>query len=199
MLPKSNPKRASAARAVAASLVAVVSTTASGTRTLTAGAPCHIVASYYPTRDCRVSDDATECRVAPNAFGSREACCRSFGQDGCTPTGDTECFTAGSRYPTTNCIATNDPEVCNLKHSQWATLEECCEPGKAFTQGCNWQYSVNRDVAESCWIASTFYPQRECYEVTDASICQRGWGSWLTYHECCAPNAAHADGCGFAA
>ena len=171
-------------------------------RSLSASAPCHIVDSYYPKRVCRESSDPIECRVAPNAFGSRQSCCASFGPNGCTPLDEeVECFVAGSRYPTTSCVVTTDPEVCNLPHSNWDTMDACCEKGAAFAKGCDWQYSANfsaNDVADSCWIASTYHPVRECYEVSDPTICQRGWGSWLTYQECCAPNAAHSMGCGLA-
>lgn len=188
-------------RAGVLALVTVSLMAMSTDHALSASAPCHIVDSYYPKRLCRESDDPTECRVAPNSFGTRALCCDHFGSDGCTPDEDeVQCFVAGSRYPTTACIATNDPEICHLKHSNWLTMEACCEKGAAFTHGCDWQYTSDfsaEDVAESCWIASTYYPVRECYEITDGGTCQRGWGSWRSYQECCEPNAAHADGCGF--
>jgi hypothetical protein len=188
---------------VTAMAIFLVSTTVEGERTLTAVSPCHIVSSYYPKRICRESADPSECRVATNAFGTREACCRSFGPDGCTPLeGEVECWVSGSRYPTTSCAVTIDPEICTLTHSNWATEDECCKPGNAFTQGCGYQYSAGFSVSEvqdECYISSSFYPQRECDVSTDAGVCQRGWGAWKTYEECCAPNAAHAEGCGAAA
>ena len=194
MAPRNTSSRA---RLVVASLSACVAVTHAA-RHLEASAPCYIVDSYYPKRTCRTSDDPTECRLAPQSFASKDGCCNSFGADGCSPEGEVECFVAGSRYPTTECTKTN---VC-LPHTSWSTMEECCEPSNAFTHGCGYQYSKGFEAAEveaSCWVASTYYPVRECYEIFDAGVCQQGWGTWRTYQACCAPNAAHADGCGFAA
>ena len=188
-------------RAGVLALVTVSLMAMSTDHALSASAPCHIVDSYYPKRLCRESDDPTECRVAPNSFGTRALCCDHFGSDGCTPDEDeVQCFVAGSRYPTTACIATNDPEICHLKHSNWLTMEACCEKGAAFTHGCDWQYTSDfsaEDVAESCWIASTYYRSANAMRSRMGALASVDGAVGARTRSAVKPNAAHADGCGF--
>ena len=110
------------------------------------------------------------------------------------------CHIVESYYPKRLCRESDDPIECRLAPNSFGTKSQCCD--HFGSDGCTPDddevqcFVAGSRYPTTSWIASTYYPVRECYEITDGSVCQRGWGSWLTYQDCCAPNAAHADGCG---
>lgn len=92
----------------------------------------------------------------------------------------------GGFHPTRTCMRTSDALLCIRNWGQWATEKACCAPGAAFTEGCS--------LTEPCFIASAFWPARQCGLTEDQSICQRGWGAFDTEQECCAEGGAFSDG-----
>ena len=64
------------------------------------------------------------------------------------------CFQAGTYYPTQTCKLSTNISVCAQSWGAWPTMEACCAPGRAFEDGCT--------KPEPCWIASAWYPSRQC-------------------------------------
>ena len=77
------------------------------------------------------------------------------------------------------------------RRGRWASEADCCAPGAAHSDGCT--------KSEPCWVATAWYPARACGQVKDDAVCLRGWGAFATEDDCCAPGAAHSDGCGLVA
>lgn len=187
-----NRRRNSASLAMG---IMVVATTANGTRTLQAPrltAPCAVTDSYYPFKTCKISKDDAQCQLGMNTFATMEECCqKSFGKDGCTDTSSSaRCWIPGEYHPQTSCVMSNDSSKCNVEWGHWDTWEDCCASGGtgAFPGGCS--------TEKPCFTATDFYPEKACGFTSDQSICQRGWGTFKSLEECCAPGNGFTTGCG---
>ncbi|KAL4447562.1 hypothetical protein ABPG75_004781 [Micractinium tetrahymenae] len=104
------------------------------------------------------------------------------------------CFVPTSWYPYQLCDVSQDATTCGRGYLAWSSLAECCAkqrgPLGAFPGGCT---DMSKNV--TCWVAGSYHPTQTCQPTTDLSICSRNWGRWASEADCCAPGAAHADGC----
>jgi hypothetical protein len=158
---------------------------------------------YYPLRTCRVSSSAGECARGWNGWTTFQDCCRP-GSGGAFPQGCTDfnreaqCWIPVGYFPDRSCAATNNLTRCSYNWGQYRTQEECCAPGRAFTDGCTGGGggAPGAPGARTCWIGATWFPARACATTDDVEACSRGWGSWRSEAECCAAGNAFSDGCG---
>jgi hypothetical protein len=77
---------------------------------------------------------------------------------------------------------------CSFNWGQWPSENECCAPGRAFPEGCT--------VPEPCWVGTDYFPTRKCGTTDERSTCTRGWATYSSERDCCAPGAAFNEGCG---
>lgn len=160
-------------------------------------APCVVPDSYYPLRTCKISSSPAECGRGFNAWATFSECCRP-GAGGAFPQGCTDfnkqvtCWVPGTFFPERSCQATNNITRCSYNWGQWSSEDECCAPGRAFPEGCS--------LPEPCWVGSEWFPERTCSTTDDRAVCHRGWGTFTSEDDCCAPaTGAFVEGCGVSA
>jgi hypothetical protein len=71
----------------------------------------------------------------------------------------------------------------------YPSVDTCCVPGAAFTDGCSALPPL------PCHVIDSYFPRRTCREDSDPTVCYRGWGVYRTNEICCEPGVAFTDGC----
>lgn len=90
------------------------------------------------------------------------------------------------------CSVSTSASTCGRGFNAWSSFPECCAPGRtgAFPAGCT---DFSRNV--TCWIPGEFFPRQSCVPSNNLTRCSYNWGRWESEASCCAPGAAHIDGC----
>ncbi|GMH41930.1 hypothetical protein BSKO_09849 [Bryopsis sp. KO-2023] len=139
---------------------------------------CYVVDSYLK-KTCKIDNE--KCSRGWGVWPTMEECCapgEAF-SNGCTDYKEGDpCWIVDTFYPSKLCRETTE---CSrgLGLFAWKTKEKCCAPGAAFPAGCT------NVESSSCYMASDFFPEKDCVLVEDASKCSRGWGTYSGKEECC--------------
>eukprot|EP00756_Hemistasia_phaeocysticola_P012354 Hpha_TRINITY_DN15188_c1_g7::TRINITY_DN15188_c1_g7_i1::g.128523::m.128523 len=130
----------------------------------------------------------THCTAPNNAVGRWEC----DGSSECKFKPPSGCFVATKWTPSQECGVMKGSCLA-LGNGIWETREECCRPGNAHTLGCR----AAPPKPKPCWIASKWWPNREC--ALRETKCEQDaqWGSvvFLNKEDCCAQGRAHPLGC----
>ncbi|KAL6769934.1 hypothetical protein ACKKBG_A32935 [Auxenochlorella protothecoides x Auxenochlorella symbiontica] len=99
-------------------------------------AECWVAGTYYPTKTCTVSRNATQCAQNWGQWTSQDDCCAPGAAfaGGCYKVAP--CWAATQWYPKQACSQTDDQSVCQRGWGAYASKVECCSLGHAFSGGC---------------------------------------------------------------
>jgi hypothetical protein len=100
--------------------------------------PCYIAGEFWPIGTCIPTSSFARCNENWGVWPTKEACCApgtGAHEAGCAPFID-GCWVPGIWSPERSCTITNDNDVCLRGWGAFGNEEECCYPGKGFSNGC---------------------------------------------------------------
>ena len=99
---------------------------------------CWVPGEYHPQRSCNMTTDSKQCNVEWGHWATWDECCASDGSgafpEGCST--EEPCFVPTDFYPQKVCGMAKDQSICKRGWGTFKSMDECCEPGKAFDTGC---------------------------------------------------------------